>query len=145
MEALQRHHLVGVTPGAATAPSQANNHNSHHRLLGGTGSGGGGSNHRSRSATTSEAEDEDEDRGMDSTEECDLDLKPLRPPRAKKKEQRQQQQDGGKEVREIDGTLSEPLYEEDIIEGFSFAAFKTYEDLEVRRKTLWGRRGRRGS
>ena len=27
--------------------------------------------------------------------------------------------------------LSEPLYEEDIIEGFSMVAFKSYEDLEV--------------
>jgi hypothetical protein len=41
-------------------------------------------------------------------------VKPPRPPR--------------KKVRE---TLKEALYEEDIIEGFSFVSFKTYEDLEV--------------
>ena len=41
-------------------------------------------------------------------------LKPPRPPR--------------KKVRE---TLKDPLYEEDIIEGFSFAAFENYDDLEV--------------
>ena len=41
-------------------------------------------------------------------------MKPPRPPR--------------KKVRE---TLKEALYEEDIIEGFSFVSFKTYEDLEV--------------
>jgi hypothetical protein len=41
-------------------------------------------------------------------------VKPPRPPRKKVKE-----------------TLKEALYEEDIIEGFSFVGFKTYEDLEV--------------
>jgi hypothetical protein len=42
-------------------------------------------------------------------------VKPPRPPR--------------KKVRE---TLKEALYEEDIIEGFSFVSYKTYEDLEVK-------------
>ena len=42
-------------------------------------------------------------------------VKPPRPPRKKVKE-----------------TLKEALYEEEIIEGFSFVGFKTYEDLEVR-------------
>lgn len=61
------------------------------------------------------------DEGLDDSHSGDEDhpdlikLKPPRPPRKKVKE-----------------TLKEPLYEEDIIEGFSFAAFKTYEDLEVR-------------
>ena len=60
------------------------------------------------------------DEGLDDSHSGDEDhpdlikLKPPRPPRKKVKE-----------------TLKEPLYEEDIIEGFSFAAFKTYEDLEV--------------
>ena len=45
-----------------------------------------------------------------------LKLKPPRPPRPKK-------------VKEI---LADPLYEEDIVEGFSFCSFNTYEDLEVR-------------
>lgn len=56
---------------------------------------------------------------LDSAEEEDTDLlklKPPRPPRPKK----------------IKETLKEPLYEEDIIEGFSFCSFKTYEDLDVR-------------
>merc|ERR1712025_774110 len=39
-----------------------------------------------------------------------LKLKPPRPPRPKK--------------------LKDPLYEEDIVEGFSFCSFNTYEDLE---------------
>jgi hypothetical protein len=54
---------------------------------------------------------------LDSAEEDTdlLKLKPPRPPRPKK-------------VRE---TLKEPLYEEEIIEGFSVCSFKTYEDLEV--------------
>jgi hypothetical protein len=46
-------------------------------------------------------------------------VKPPRPPRKKVKE-----------------VLKEPLYEEDIIEGFSFVGFKTYEDLEVDRKLI---------
>ena len=45
--------------------------------------------------------------------------KPPRPPR--------------KKVRE---TLKEALYEEDIIEGFSFVSFKTYEDLEVNKSLI---------
>merc|ERR1719367_160566 len=59
------------------------------------------------------------DEGLDDSHSGDEDhpdlikLKPPRPPRKKVKE-----------------TLKEPLYEEDIIEGFSFAAFKTYDDLE---------------
>ena len=32
---------------------------------------------------------------------------------------------------EMENTVAEPIYEEDIIDGFSFAAFKTYDDLEV--------------
>lgn len=54
---------------------------------------------------------------LDSAEEDTdlLKLKPPRPPRPKK-------------VKEL---LTEPLYEEDIIEGFSFCSFKTYEDLDV--------------
>lgn len=55
---------------------------------------------------------------MDSTgEEDPVGGGVKRPPRKKIKE---------KEV------LSEALYEEDVIEGFSFVAFKTYEDCEVR-------------
>ncbi len=74
-------------------------------------------------ATTSEGEneevdEEDDGNDLDSTEENDVDLKPLRPPRKHK-------------VKEIEAPLKEPLYEEDIVEGFSFAAFKTYEDLQV--------------
>ena len=60
---------------------------------------------------------------MDSGEEDHpglIKLKPPRPPRKKVKE-----------------TLKEPLYEEDIIEGFSFAAFSTYEDLEVGTRTVY--------
>ena len=45
-----------------------------------------------------------------------LKLKPPRPPRPKK----------------VKETLKDPLYEEDIVEGFSFCSFNTYEDLEVR-------------
>ena len=54
---------------------------------------------------------------LDSAEEDTdlLKLKPPRPPRPKK-------------VKEL---LTEPLYEEDIIEGFSFCSFKVYEDLDV--------------
>ncbi len=48
-------------------------------------------------------------------------MKPPRPPRKKVKE-----------------TLKEALYEEDIIEGFSFVGFKTYEDLEVSIRTWSG-------
>jgi len=43
-----------------------------------------------------------------------LKLKPPRPPRPKK----------------VKETLKDPLYEEDIVEGFSFCSFNTYEDLE---------------
>lgn len=59
---------------------------------------------------------------LDSAEEDTdlLKLKPPRPPRPKK----------------VKETLKEPLYEEDIIEGFSFCSFKTYDDLEVRLKIL---------
>lgn len=54
---------------------------------------------------------------LDSAEEDTdlLKLKPPRPPRPKK-------------VKEM---LKEPLYEEDIVEGFSFCSFNTFEDLEV--------------
>ena len=45
-----------------------------------------------------------------------LKLKPPRPPRPKK----------------VKETLKDPLYEEDIVEGFSFCSFNTFEDLEVR-------------
>ena len=48
-----------------------------------------------------------------------LKLKPPRPPRPKKV----------KEV--VVEKLVDPLYEEDIVEGFSFCSFNTYEDLEV--------------
>lgn len=34
----------------------------------------------------------------------------------------------------------DPLFEEDVVEGFAFLAFKSYEDLEVRQ--AWGRGGR---
>jgi len=50
----------------------------------------------------------------DEENEDMIKVKPPRPPRKKVKE-----------------TLKEALYEEDIIEGFSFVGFKTYEDLEV--------------
>ena len=55
--------------------------------------------------------------GLDSAEEDTdlLKLKPPRPPRPKK----------------VKETLKEPLYEEDIIEGFSFCSFNNFEDLEV--------------
>lgn len=53
--------------------------------------------------------DDDDDENDDV-----IKVKPPRPPRKKVKE-----------------VLKEPLYEEDIIEGFSFVGFKTYEDLEV--------------
>ena len=54
---------------------------------------------------------------LDSAEEDTdlLKLKPPRPPRPKK----------------IKETLAEALYEEDIVEGFSFCSFKTFEDLDV--------------
>ena len=61
-----------------------------------------------KSSPIEEIESGEDDQGL-------IKLKPPRPPRKKVKE-----------------TLKEPLYEEDIIEGFSFAAFKTYDDLEVR-------------
>merc|ERR1712076_256552 len=47
--------------------------------------------------------------------------KPQRPPRPKKVK---------KEIEEIEERLQDPLYEEDIVEGFSFCSFVTYEDLE---------------
>lgn len=40
----------------------------------------------------------------------------------------------------------EPLFEEDVVEGFAFLAFKNYEDLEVSIARGWqGRPGRGGS
>ena len=54
------------------------------------------------------------DTGEDEDGEGLIKLKPPRPPRKKVKE-----------------TRDSPLYEEDIVEGFSFAAFETYDDLEV--------------
>ena len=61
--------------------------------------------------------DRKQEADMDSTgEEDPVGGGVKRPPRKKIKE---------KEV------LSEALYEEDIIEGFSFVAFKTYDDCEV--------------
>ena len=58
---------------------------------------------------------------LDSAEEDTdlLKLKPQRPPRPKK-------------IKPIEERLEVPLYEEDIIEGFSFCSFMTYEDLDVR-------------
>merc|ERR1712038_945048 len=53
------------------------------------------------------------DTGEDEDGEGLIKLKPPRPPRKKVKE-----------------TRDSPLYEEDIVEGFSFAAFETYDDLE---------------
>ncbi|XP_059090411.1 autism susceptibility gene 2 protein-like isoform X2 [Tigriopus californicus] len=80
-------------------------------------------------------EDEDEDNGLDdSTEETDL--KPLKPPKSASKKSTKMELvvpivpvniDG---VEEVQNTVADPLYEEDLIDGFSFAAFKTYEDLE---------------
>ena len=57
---------------------------------------------------------------LDSAEEDTdlLKLKPQRPPRPKK-------------VKDIEERLKDPLYEEDIVEGFSFCSFATYEDLDV--------------
>ena len=54
---------------------------------------------------------------LDSAEEDTdlLKLKPQRPPRPKKVQER----------------LKDPLYEEDIVEGFSFCSFMSYEDLDV--------------
>jgi hypothetical protein len=34
-------------------------------------------------------------------------------------------------ISESKETLTDPTYEEDLVDGFSFVAFKTYEDLEV--------------
>ena len=61
---------------------------------------------------------------LDSAEEDTdlLKLKPQRPPRPKKVK---------KEIEEIEERLQDPLYEEDIVEGFSFCSFVTYEDLDV--------------
>ena len=66
--------------------------------------------------------------GLDSEVEDDTDLlklKPPRPPRPKKVKVKEEDQEP---VR----PLADPLYEEEIIEGFSFCSFNTYEDLEVR-------------
>ena len=66
--------------------------------------------------------------GLDSEIEDDTDLlklKPPRPPRPKKVKVKEE--DIQEPVR-----LTDPLYEEEIIEGFSFCSFDTYEDLEVR-------------
>ena len=60
------------------------------------------------------------DTGEDEDQEGLIKLKPPRPPRKKVKE-----------------TLKDPLYEEDIIEGFSFAAFETYDDLEVGQNLIY--------
>lgn len=79
--------------------------------------------------------EEEDDVGLDSTEENDLDLKPLRPPRKKDPSVPVATVPTSHNVKvEIDEDLKEALYEEDIVEGFSFASFKTYEDLEVRKK-----------
>ena len=59
------------------------------------------------------------DTGEDEDGEGLIKLKPPRPPRKKVKE-----------------TRDSPLYEEDIVEGFSFAAFETYDDLEVRHSLI---------
>ena len=59
------------------------------------------------------------DTGEDEDGEGLIKLKPPRPPRKKVKE-----------------TRDSPLYEEDIVEGFSFAAFETYDDLEVGQNLL---------
>jgi len=65
--------------------------------------------------------------GLDSEVEDDTDLlklKPPRPPRPKKVKVKEE--DSQEPVR----PLTDPLYEEEIIEGFSFCSFNTYEDLE---------------
>ena len=78
--------------------------------------------------TTSEAEDvRDSDRGADSTEEKDLQpLRPKQPPPSSA---------AAAAVRQAAAAAKEPLkealYEEDIVDGFSFVAFNNYEDLEV--------------
>merc|ERR1712018_526701 len=53
---------------------------------------------------------------LDSAEE-DTDLLKLKPPRSPR-------------PKKIKETLTEPLYEEDIAEGFSFCSFKSFEDLD---------------
>ena len=67
--------------------------------------------------------------GLDSEIEDDTDLlklKPPRPPRPKKVKVKEE------DIPEPVRPLTDPLYEEEIIEGFSFCSFNTYEDLEVR-------------
>ena len=67
--------------------------------------------------------------GLDSEIEDDTDLlklKPPRPPRPKKVKVKEE------DIQEPARPLTDPLYEEEIIEGFSFCSFNTYEDLEVR-------------
>lgn len=93
-------------------------------------------------ASSDVEEDDDEDNGLDdSTEETDL--KPLKPPKSASKKSTKMELvvpivpvniDG---VEEVQNTVAEPLYEEDLIDGFSFAAFKTYEDLEVQLHSLF--------
>lgn len=39
----------------------------------------------------------------------------------------------------------EPLFEEDVVEGFAFLAFKNYEDLEVSSEGLAGRQAGRAA
>ena len=71
--------------------------------------------------------------GLDSEVEDDTDLlklKPPRPPRPKKVKVKEEE-----EVQEPVRPLSDPLYEEEFVEGFSFCSFNTYEDLEVRKFT----------
>ncbi len=83
--------------------------------------------HSSSSSVSSDEEDDDDVAGRDSVEE---DVKPLlAPPLPNGKK------DQGP-VKEMMDSLSQPLYEEEIIEGFSFASFKTYDDLEVSEKVL---------
>ena len=72
--------------------------------------------------------------GLDSEVEDDTDLlklKPPRPPRPKKVKVKEE--DSQEPVR----PLTDPLYEEEIIEGFSFCSFNTYEDLEVRHQNIF--------
>ena len=72
-------------------------------------------------------------------DECDsaeddtdlLKLKPPRPPRPKKVKEKVKEKLDLLETK-VQETLKDPLYEEDIVEGFSFCSFNTYEDLEVR-------------
>ena len=49
----------------------------------------------------------------------------------KKEEEEEMEMESKPQITEDKETVSEPLYEEDIIDGFSICSFKDYDDLEV--------------